>query len=250
MDATADEDATPWYQEWFGQAYLDVYPHRDEEEAAVAAHLFGSVTGLAPGSTVLDLACGDGRHLPPLEAAGYRTVGMDLSPVLLDRARRRPAVRALVRGDMRRLPFADACLDGVASFFTSFGYFRRREDDRRVLREIRRTLRDEGAFLLDFLNAPHVRAHLVPEDVQRVGDAVVRQRRRIAGGFVVKRIEIEEPSKREPRRYSERVRLYEPDELVELLEDQGFSVRARLGDYEGRDHDTEAPRCLLVGSVA
>lgn len=250
MDPTAEGGTTPWYREWFGEAYLDLYPHRDEEEANVAVELFRSATGLPPGTRVLDLACGDGRHLAPLEAAGYRAVGMDLSRVLLERARRRRAVQALVRGDMRRLPFAASSLGGVASFFTSFGYFREREDDRRVLREIRRTLRRGGAFLLDFLNAPHVREHLVPEDVRRVGDALVRQHRRIAEGFVVKRIEIEEGADRQPRRYSERVRLYEPDELVELLEAEGFRIRARLGDYEGRAHGAGTPRCLLVGTVA
>lgn len=249
MEEPAGTETTPWYQEWFGEAYLDLYPHRDEEEAAVAVHLFASVTALPAGARVLDLACGDGRHLPPLEEAGFRAVGMDLSRVLLARANRRPAARALVRGDMRRLPFADSSLDGVASFFTSFGYFRDRKDDVRVLREIRRTLRAGGAFLLDFLNAPHVRAHLVPEDVQRVGDAVVRQRRRIRDGFVVKRIEIEEPGSPAIRRYAERVRLYEPDELEDLLESEGFRVGTKLGDYEGGAHDPDAPRCVLAGSL-
>lgn len=249
MEEPSGEVSTPWYHEWFGDVYLDLYPHRDEEEAAVAARLFTSATGLPARSRVLDLACGDGRHLPPLEKAGFRTVGMDLSWTLLDRARRRPATRALVRGDMRRLPFAESSLGGVANFFTSFGYFRRREDDIRVLREIRRTLRPGGAFLIDFLNAPHVRAHLVPEDVRRLGDAVVRQRRKIEGGFVVKRIEIEEPSRSEPRRYSERVRLYEPDELQRLVEGEGLRVEARLGDYEGGKHDAGTPRCVLVGSL-
>lgn len=249
MEDPSGEASTPWYHEWFGDVYLDLYPHRDEEEAAVAVGLFTSVTELPPGSRVLDLACGDGRHLPPLEKAGYRTLGMDLSRTLLDRARRRPATRALVQGDMRRLPFAESSLGGVANFFTSFGYFRKRADDTRVLREIRRTLRPGGAFLIDFLNAPHVRAHLVPEDVRSLGDAVVRQRRMIEDGFVVKRIEIEEPSRSEPRRYSERVRLYEPDELQRLVEREGFRVEARLGDYEGREHDPETPRCVLVGRL-
>lgn len=242
----------PWYREWFGEEYLALYPHRDQEEAARAADLFAEASGLEPGSRVLDLACGAGRHLAPLEEGGYRPVGLDLSAPLLRRAREEPGAGArLARGDMRRLPFRDACFGGVTLFFTSFGYFEDPSDDLRTLREARRVCAGGGALLVDYLNAPRVRRTLVPEDRKTVAGRTVTQTRRIEDGFVVKRIEFEaEREAGEPRVYRERVRLYEPDELEGLVREAGFRPERRYGGYEGEAHEPDSPRAIVLARAA
>ena len=238
----------PWFREWFGEAYLEVYPHRDREEAERAVELFREKAGAAAGARVLDLACGAGRHLEPLAAAGFRPVGIDLSAPLLRRAARSFG-GPLVRADMRAVPLAGASVDAVVQFFTSFGYFDRRSEDRKVLAEVRRVLRPGGTFLLDFLNAERVRAELVPRDERSVGGRTVRQRRWLEDDAVVKRIEIEEEGEEEPEVYHERVRLYEPSELERMLEGAGLRVDARLGSYDGAPHGPGAPRLLLLGGA-
>ena len=47
------------------------------------------------GAPALDVACGAGRHLEALAAAGFRAQGIDVSPVGLARARERVAARGL-----------------------------------------------------------------------------------------------------------------------------------------------------------
>lgn len=238
-----------WFREWFGDEYLRIYPHRDEEEAADAVDLFLSEAALPDGARVLDLACGAGRHLELLRDAGHKAIGLDLSRPLLRRTRERAGQGGAVQGDMRDLPFVDAAFDAVVQFFTSFGYFATREEDRRTLDEVRRVLRAGGAFLVDFLNAERVRRELVPEDERRVGGRTVRQRRWIEDGAVVKRIEIERPGE-EADVYHERVRLYGPDELVALAERSGLVPRVRYGDYEGAAFRPESsPRLLLIGEA-
>jgi SAM-dependent methyltransferase len=150
---------------------------------------------------------------------------------------------------MRRLPFRAGSFGGVVQFFTSFGYFDSREEDGRVLEEVRRVLRPGGAFLLDFLNAGQVRREMVPEDVREIDGRTVRQRRRIEGDRVVKEIEIDGRGREDPETFRERVRLYEPDELVSMLEDAGLRVRERRGDYGGAPFGKEAPRLLLAGEA-
>ena len=47
-----------WFRDWFGEEYLALYPHRDEEEARQAVDLYREVSSPQPGSRLLDLACG------------------------------------------------------------------------------------------------------------------------------------------------------------------------------------------------
>lgn len=237
-----------WFREWFGEAYLALYPHRDETEARAGVRLLLEVGEPDPAHPVLDLACGAGRHLPALRGAGLHAVGTDLSLPLLREARCRTGTDepALVRGDMRRLPFAARAFGAVANFFTSFGYFATREEDARAVAEIARVLRPGGVYLLDYLNAPRVRDTLVPEEEAELDDRTVRQRRWLEGDAVVKRIEILEPGEA-PSVHHERVRLYDPEELESLLREGGLEPRQRFGDYAGSEHAPDSPRLIVVG---
>jgi demethylmenaquinone methyltransferase/2-methoxy-6-polyprenyl-1,4-benzoquinol methylase len=69
---------------------------------------------LAPGSTVLDLACGTGDLCTAVAAAGHRPIGVDLSAGMLAAAR---TAAPLVRGDALVLPVPSGAIDGVVSGF-------------------------------------------------------------------------------------------------------------------------------------
>src|SRR3972149_4097175 len=63
-------------------------------------------------------------------------------------ARRRKVAAPLVRGDARRLPCRDACLDVALNLFNSFGYCATDEENEQELREAARVLKPGGRFLL------------------------------------------------------------------------------------------------------
>ncbi|MGH7541677.1 MAG: class I SAM-dependent methyltransferase [Gemmatimonadota bacterium] len=240
-----------WFREWFGEPYLALYPHRDEEEAAAGVRLFREHADPGAGARVLDLACGAGRHLRHLVAAGYDAVGVDLSPTQLAEARARAGLAGrLARGDMRDLPFGDGRFLAVVNFFTSFGYFATPEEDARVVGEIARVLAPGGRFLIDYLNAARVRERLVRRNETETEGRRVVQTRWLDGEHVIKRIEIHPPGEGRPDTYFERVRLYEPDLLVALLAAHGLSLAERYGDYDGTPATRDAPRLLLVGRAA
>lgn len=241
MTAPAGE----WFERWFGQRYLELYPHRNDEEARQGVQTLLELASLESGARVLDLACGAGRHLRPLDEAGHTAVGLDLSWPLLAEARVRHPKARLVRGDMRWLPFRSGAFDAVASFFTSFGYFATPAEDRLVAAEIRRLLRPGGVFVLDFLNADRVAAHLVPRDVQTVGGATITQRRVIENGVVIKKIIVERDGKQEE--FEERVRLYGRDALERLLTHSGLRTDRALGDYTGEEFGSDSSRLILYG---
>ena len=152
---------------------------------------------------------------------------------------------------MRELPFRDAAFGGLTSFFTSFGYFDDPADDERVLAEMARVLRPDGTFMLDFLNAEHVRRELVPEDVRDTELGRVVQRRTIVNDTVVKSIRIEPQAEGDTTRtFHERVRLYKREKLEELLREAGLATTHRYGDYAGNAATGIGPRLILAGRRA
>ena len=96
---------------------------------------------------VLEVGVGTGLNLP-LYPEGVRLTGIDISPAMLERARRRAAglgreVR-LVEGDAQALPFPDASFDTVVCTLSLCSI----PDDRRAVAEMKRVLRPGGRLLL------------------------------------------------------------------------------------------------------
>jgi len=233
---------TEWFEQWFGEEYHALYPHRDDEDARRAVALIQQAAPWKRGDRILDLACGPGRHAAELERLGGRVIGFDLSRAMLRRARERTGA-CLVRGDMRALPFREGSFALAVNLFTSFGYFVDDAEHRLVLRQVAAALVPRGVFVLDYLNAEHVRRTL--KLGERTAGRGVRVTRRIDGDsrFVIKEIELRD----EGRRFEERVRLYGAEELAALLTDAGLHIVARFGDYDGGPPDADAPRVILVG---
>ena len=171
---------------------------------------------------------------------------------MLDAARNTAEGAALTRGDMRQLPFRTGAFDIVTSYFTSFAYFADEVDDLRVLREVRRVLDAGGWFLLDFMNAHHVVANLRERDHRSVSGSDVWQERRLVeeGRIVEKRITIAAAGSARQREFVERVRLYHPEELVDMLVETGFAPGPRFGGYDRSEFSPLSPRCIVMAAAS
>jgi trans-aconitate methyltransferase len=78
--------------------------------------LLDAFAALAPHSKALDVGCGPGHVGRYLSEHGLDVVGVDLSPAMIEIARRlNPAMRFEV-GDMRSLPTGDGTMDAVVAF--------------------------------------------------------------------------------------------------------------------------------------
>ena len=234
-----------WFESWFGEEYVALYPHRDAADAEAAVGLIEQYVPPNPRASVLDLACGGGRHARLLSQQ-WRTTGLDLSPVLLKHARRQAPDAHFVRGDMRVLPFADHSFDVVVNLFTSFGYFADDRSHQRVIGEVARVTKRAGMFALDFLNTEHIRDTLVPYDERNIGGRIVEQRREISedGRYVIKRICIRDQS----REYTERVRLFDKNELTAMMEESGFRIDHVFGNYSADVLTDDSPRVIIFGA--
>ncbi len=237
---------TEWFEEWFGEEYLHLYPHRDEAEATRAVELLRSNVPWRAGLRVLDVGCGAGRHTRALAEAGATVTGVDLSRALLDHARRCSGA-SFARADMRRLPVRDGSVDLVVNLFTSFGYFSSDAEHADVLAAMIRTLVPGGSFVIDFLHAATVIETLVPEADVTLADTPVHISKRLLDGrrSVEKTIALADG-----RRFVERVRLFTPAELEAMIAAAGARVRCRFGDYAGAAIGAGSPRTILIADRA
>ena len=144
---------------WFEDEdfWRELYPYMfPPERLAAAGDEAAQILALTEfsGHAVLDLCCGPGRHSVAFALEGYAVTGVDRSAVLLDRARLRAiensAAIEWVQEDMRSF-VRPAAFDLACSLFTSFGYFDTEEDDLRVLRNVRESLKAGGIFVMELL---------------------------------------------------------------------------------------------------
>jgi demethylmenaquinone methyltransferase/2-methoxy-6-polyprenyl-1,4-benzoquinol methylase len=108
-------------------------------------------TGLKPGGSGIDVACGSGKltaELAKLARPGGRVVGIDFSPQMLEVARRDHPGIEFIEGDALKLPFEDASFDAAT---IAFG-LRNLADPVRGLREMTRVAR--RAVVLEFVRPP------------------------------------------------------------------------------------------------
>lgn len=237
-----------WYQNWFNRDYLNLYGHRDQQEAEEQVEFIIKALDLLPGSRVLDLGCGTGRHALAFARRGLPAVGVDISPYLIQETKKHLETSPFLPlqfhiGDMRSLPNLGH-FDLVISMFTSFGYFKTEKEDHLVLANVRNCLLPAGKFFLDYLNPNYVRTHLIAQEEQKVAGEPVTIKRKIDKGYIIKDISF--PG----RKYQERVRLYEHNQLQKMLEAQQFQIIASWSNYQGTVWHEQGERQLFYCRLA
>ena len=243
-----------WWQSFFdettGQIMFDEEAWQRAEQSCDA---LVSLLGLQPGAKILDLACGPGRFAIPLAQRGFRVVGLDICDVYLEQARVKAQEQGLqiefIHGDMRSIPF-EREFDAVINLFTSFGYFEREEDHLQVLKEVHKSLKPGGRFLLELQNRDWLIKHLQARDwVERPGFLVLNEhkfnfaRNRIESRWIVLK-------GAERKEYTLSLRVFTLAELLELFAQAGLKVLGYYGGLRGEPWSVEANRLALLAERA
>lgn len=125
---------------------------RDRTNFAVLRDL----TRVSPEDTVLDVACGPGLVACAFAEAAREVTGLDLTPAMLERARRLQADLGLKNlrwrlGDARHLPYPDGSFSIVVTRYS----FHHLTDPAAVLREMVRVCSPEGRVcVIDMITTP------------------------------------------------------------------------------------------------
>lgn len=248
------EDRDPWWEHWFGEPYLALYPEREEREARTQAVFAREV--LAPFTKAgrlrfLDLGCGTGRRTAALEDGLGATAGVDASLRLVAFARRRD-VRSrpgAFCARTERLPLAARSVGAAVSFSGAFGRTSDPANDAGAACEIARILAPGGALLTSVFNAERVVSSLAEREEKLIAGTRVVIRRRYDPAQRMLEKEIELGTGAEKRVYAQRARALTEHELRGRLRAAGLTILGAWGDFDGSAFDgRRSPRLVLLAS--
>jgi SAM-dependent methyltransferase len=225
--------------------YYDLL-YRDKDYAAEAAFVVQLIERHAPlaappaSRSLLDLACGTGRHAIEFARRGFRVAGSDQSPGMLRRAAENCA-RAGLQVDFYPHSFQTADRIGrrfvvVTSMFSAIDYITTYGDLAQALRAVGRLLEPGGLFIFDFWNGNAVLDRYSPVRVKEIRDGERRLLRtsettldRLCQTAHVHYHVVLSEGTTIVAEFDEdhHVRYYFPQEMTDFLEMHGFEVVQR-----------------------
>jgi len=226
---------------------------RDDARTEVEVEGLTQVLGVAPGSRILDLPCGTGRHSVAWAARGHRVTGADRSEAYLSLAKQRAATRGveveLVRSDMRELVRAGS-FDVALNLFTSLGYFADPVDDLRVLRNLHASLVPGGKAVVEMAGKELMARNLMPRSWDELPgtDQFLLQEHALLPGLAAVENRWIWIGGAERREFRFTLRAYSGTELVRALTDAGFASVELYGDCAGAPYDLTAKRLIAVAT--
>lgn len=234
-----------WYASWFDSPYYHIlYKDRDYEEAQLFMDNITQYLNLPENATILDLACGKGRHSFYLNKLGYDVTGADLSENSIDSAKEFANEKLHFQVHDMRMPF-DEKFDAIFNLFTSFGYFETEGDNLKTLMAIKESLTETGFAVIDFMNVNYVLKHLVPHETKTVDGIEFNLKRYELDGYIYKDIEFEDDGQQ--FRFTEKVKALTLTDFETLMEQAGIYLLDIFGNYKlQKFHKTDSERLIMI----
>ena len=239
------KDTTKWYADWFNTSYYHLlYKNRDASEAKKFMDNLTQHLSLQEDETIMDLACGKGRHSTYLNSLGYQVTGVDLSE---------NSINAAKEFENDRLKFAvhdmtqeySEQFNAVFNLFTSFGYFEKEEDNLKTIKAIKSNLKEHGFGVIDFLNVDFVLDNLVASEVKQVEHIEFHIKRYLKDGFIHKDISFSDEGK--DFNFTERVKAVRLKDFENYFKAAGLTLLEVYGDFNLNKYQSKSsPRLIMI----
>jgi SAM-dependent methyltransferase len=241
-----------WFETFFQGAMVEFWNRIIPPAATIQdADFLQQALDLKPGSRVLDVPCGNGRHAVELARRGCRVTGVDISAEFLDHARQ-AAASATVDvdyrlGEMRELPWTKE-FDAAYCWGNSFGYL----DDagiRMFLNQLGRALKPGGRIAIDSCATAETILSTVRPRWHRIGDLVILSDPHYVSAE--SRLDVDYTSIQNGVIETKRASSYvlTAAEQVRLLEAAGFEILFLQGGIAGEAFGLGSPRLVITARL-
>jgi cyclopropane fatty-acyl-phospholipid synthase-like methyltransferase len=242
------KEHSKWFQTWFNTSYYHLlYRNRDYKEAEVFIKNIVKYLNLDKDDSILDLACGKGRHSIFLNSLGFNVTGLDLSKNSIKEAKTRESSSLHFDvHDMRNL--YNTQFEVVLNLFTSFGYFEKDLDNFKVIQTIKSSLKQNGIGVIDFMNSPQVIENLIAQNSHKIDGVTFKLKRSYSDGFITKDIDISDSDK--TYQFQEKVRAYSFQDFEVMLSNAGLHLLECFGNYNLEPLNIKTSKRLILIFIA
>ena len=243
-DSTA-KNSENWFSTWFDTPYYHIlYKNRNDEEAQAFMDNITHYLNMPENGTILDLACGKGRHSIYLNKLGYNVTGVDLSENSIAIAKESSNETLQFKTHDMREPMNET-FDAVFNLFTSFGYFDTHEDNIKTLKAIKESINEYGFGVIDFFNADFIIENLVAEETKEIDGITFHIKRNVENKKIIKEIRFED--KGESFFFTEKVSAFTLADFEAMMEEAGIYLLEIFGDYKLRKfYKSQSERLILL----
>ncbi len=241
-----------WFKDWFNSPYYhQLYAYRDQKEAADFIDKLILHLQPACGATMLDVACGKGRHSMQLASKDFDVTGIDLSHESIKEALKHESAHLHFYEHDMRFPFRINYFDNAFNFFTSFGYFKTQREHDNAIRTISQALKPGGCFVMDFLNVKFSEKRGTEEIVKTIGEAIYTITKWTDDSHFYKKIIVEDKALPAPLQYTEKVSKFSLSDFEKMFNKQGLKIKEVYGDYFFNAYDEiVSPRLIMIAEKA
>lgn len=207
---------------------------------------------------ILELCCGTGRLTIPIAMYGYDIKGVDYTSSMLKRAKEKALQAGLkidfIKADIRELNLGEK-FDFIFIPFNSIHHLYKNEDLFRALNIVKKHLKDNGLFLFDCFN-PNIqyiveneqKQHFIAEYTTNDGRSVlIKQSMHYESASQINRIKWQyfiDGSFHSIQNMD--MRLFFPQELNSYLNQAGFNVVHKFGDFTEFEFNDNSDKQIYI----
>jgi SAM-dependent methyltransferase len=245
MSNSIAKNSENWFSTWFDSPYYHIlYKNRNEEEAQFFMDNITNYLNMPENGTILDLACGKGRHSIYLNKLGYNVTGVDLSENSIAIANESSNETLRFKTHDMREPMNET-YDAVFNLFTSFGYFDTYEDNIKTLKAIKDSINEYGFGVIDFFNADFIIENLVAEETKEIDGITFNIKRFVENKKIIKEIRFED--KGETYNFTEKVSAFTLTDFEAMMEEAGIYLLEIFGDYKLKKfYKSQSERLIMI----
>lgn len=234
-----------WYRSWFNSPYYHIlYANRDRREAELFIDNISNHFGFAPNDCVLDACCGKGRHSIYLNKNGMDVTGIDLSKESISYAKQFENEHLhFYEHDIRNLLSANY-FDYVLNLFTSFGYFRRENENLKAINSFAKNLKPGGKLLIDFFNVDKICSQIKASEQKELEGIVFNIKKKLENGLITKMISFKAGGC--SYEFKEEVRALRLEDFVRYFDNAGLELIEKFGSYQLDGFDVHTSDRLIM----
>ena len=233
-----------WYQSWFNSPYYHIlYSQHNDSEAEFFIDNLCSKLQCNVNATILDIACGRGRHSIYLNKKGFDVTGIDLSQENIKYAKSyENETLHFYEHDMRHLLYINY-FDVALNLFTSFGYFDSEKDHINALVSFRKALKPNGILVFDYFNSKKTLNDLTDKETKTVAGIDFHIQKKVENIKIIKTIDFEDKGR--AYHYTEEVVAFSFSDFEKLFKISGFEIMNIFGDYALTEYNESTSSRLI-----